>query len=177
MPRSSRLILVTGGARAGKSRFAQALAESGPFTARWYLATGVPCDAEMRARIARHRRGRAGGWATLEEPRRLPEQIPARALAPGRVLLLDCLATWTTNLLLDHHTPAQVRRRVASFLRACRRPGLTTIVVSNEVGWGLVPEHPLGRTFRDLLGQVNQQVACAADNVHLLVAGLPMKVK
>lgn len=173
---SSRLILVTGGARSGKSRFAQSWAESSHFQSRLYIATGVPCDPEMRARIARHRRQRDGRWATLEEPIRLPQRLPRRLL-PGSVLLVDCLATFVTNLLLDHQRPPQVQRRVAALLRACRRPGVTTIVVSNEVGAGLVPESPLGRTFRDLLGTVNQQVARAADEVYLLVAGMPMRIK
>lgn len=173
----SRVILVTGGARAGKSQFAQSLAESGPFRSRLYVATGVPCDGEMRARIARHWAQRDGRWATLEEPIRLPERLPRRHLVPGSVLLFDCLATFVTNLLLDHHRPLQVQRRVAALLCACRRSGVTTIVVSNEVGAGLVPETPLGRTFRDLLGTVNQQIARAADEVYLLVAGLPMRIK
>ncbi len=173
----SRLILITGGARAGKSRFAQQLAETGPFHKRLFVATAVPCDSEIRRRIVAHRRSRDGLWTTLEEPTRLPEQLPVSFLAKGHLILLDCLPTFLTNLLLEKKTDAQILSRVRRILQRVRRPGLTTLLVTNEVGLGIVPEHPLGRQFRDLLGQVNQEVARVADEVYLLVAGLPMRLK
>ena len=174
---ASRLILITGGARAGKSRFAQTLAEQTPSKRRLFVATAVACDPEMRRRIARHRRERNGRWKTVEEPRRLPEQIPPQFLKPDSLLLLDCLPTFVTNLLLSGFSERQIEQRMERVIRACRRPGVTALVVSNEVGLGIVPEHPLGRRFRDLLGAVNQLVARPADEVYLLVAGLPMRVK
>jgi len=187
----TRLILITGGARAGKSQFAQSLAEAGAYQRRLFLATAVACDAEMKSRIARHRRSRnglcaearggasssAGRWKTVEEPIRLPERIPAQFLRNGSLLLLDCLPTFVTNLLLAKVSEKQIEARVRRLLRACRRPGVTALMVSNEVGLGLVPENSLGRRFRDLLGTVNQQVARSADEVYLLVAGIPMRVK
>lgn len=173
----SRLILVTGGARSGKSRFAQEMAEGARAARRLFVATAVRCDAEMRRRIIKHRAERDGRWATLEEPTRLPERLPRSHLSAGGVILFDCLPTFVTNLLLARHSHASIRKRVGAVLKACRRPGLTTLFVSNEVGLGLVPEHPLGREFRDLLGIVNQQVAGAADDVYLLVAGLPVQIK
>jgi adenosylcobinamide kinase/adenosylcobinamide-phosphate guanylyltransferase len=173
----SRLVLVTGGARSGKSRFARRLAERDASARRLFVATAVECDAEMRRRIGRHRAERSGRWTTLEEPVRLPERLPARYLSPGGTLLFDCLPTFVTNLLLARHSHASIRKRVGALLKACRRPGLTALFVSNEVGLGLVPEHPLGREFRDLLGAVNQQMARAADEVYLLVAGLPVQIK
>ena len=173
----SRLILITGGARSGKSRFAQSLAEQGNGGPRLFVATAVGCDADMRRRIERHRRERDARWATLEEPARLPERLPAKHLSPGGVLLFDCLPTFVTNLMLAKQSHAAIRARVRAVLKACRRPGVTALFVSNEVGLGLVPDHPLGREFRDLLGIVNQEVAAAADEVYLLVAGLPMKIK
>ena len=177
MPSNPRLILITGGARAGKSRFAQSLAESGPYRRRLFLATAVACDPEMRRRIARHRRERDGLWKTLEEPVKLPERIPQRFLKRGSLLLLDCLPTFATNLMLAESSEPRIVRKVRSLLKACRKPGVTTLVVSNEVGLGVVPPSPLGRRFRDLLGILNQEIARSADEVHLLVAGLPVRVK
>ena len=173
----SRLVLITGGARAGKSRFAQSLAEQGKYNRRLFLATAVACDPEMKSKISRHRRERNGRWKTVEEPLRLPERIPAQFLKAGSLLLLDCLPTFVTNLLLSKSSGKQIEGRVRRLLRACRRPGVTALVVSNEVGFGLVPENPLGRRFRDLLGAVNQQAARSADEVYLLVAGLPIRMK
>ena len=173
----SRLILVTGGARSGKSRFARQMAEQGNGGPRLFIATAVGCDADMRRRIARHRRERDARWATLEESARLPERLPARHLCPGGILLFDCLPTFVTNLLLSKQSPSAIRSRVRAILKACRRPGVTALFVSNEVGLGLVPDHPLGREFRDLLGIVNQEVARSADEVYLLVAGLPVQIK
>ena len=174
---SSYLILVTGGARAGKSRFAQYLPERGSYKRRLFLATAVACDSEMRRRIAQHRRERNGFWKTLEEPSRLPERIPGPFLQKGSLLLLDCLPTFATNLMLSGLTEKRIEQRMGRLLRAVRRPGVTTLLVSNEVGLGLVPENSLARRFRDLLGTLNQQVARSADEVYLLVAGLPVKVK
>ncbi|MBI3322322.1 MAG: bifunctional adenosylcobinamide kinase/adenosylcobinamide-phosphate guanylyltransferase [Candidatus Omnitrophica bacterium] len=170
-------MLITGGARAGKSRFAQGMAERSGDRRRLFVATAVACDGEMRSRISNHRKERNGHWRTLEEPTRLPERLPSSFLSSGGVLLFDCLPTFVTNLLMARHSHASIRRRIAALLNACRRPGLTTLFVSNEVGLGLVPDHPLGREFRDLLGIVNQQVADAADEVYLLVAGLPLRIK
>ena len=170
-------ILVTGGARAGKSDFALGLAKRAVVRRRLFVATGVSCDPEMRDRITRHRKSRDGHWVTLEEPIRLPERLPKRFLAPGHLILFDCLPTFITNLLLDQKSPRQIHSRVQALLKICRRPGLFSILVTNEVGLGIVPDHPLGREFRDLLGKVNQQVARAADQVYLLVSGIPLRLK
>jgi adenosyl cobinamide kinase/adenosyl cobinamide phosphate guanylyltransferase len=173
----SRLILITGGARAGKSRFAQKLAETGSFRKRLFVATAVPCDAEMRRRIARHRRSRDGQWATLEESTHLPERLPEKYLTSGSVVLFDCLPTFVTNLLMEKQTASQVRSRIRRLLQACQGRGECSIFVTNEVGLGIVPDHPLGRQFRDLLGQVNQEIAKQADEVYFLVAGIPWRLK
>jgi adenosyl cobinamide kinase/adenosyl cobinamide phosphate guanylyltransferase len=188
---SPRLILVTGGARAGKSRFALSRADHTSCSRRLFIATAVACDPEMKARIAKHRRERnglcaearggasssAGRWKTLEEPADLPSRIPKRFLSKGSFLLMDCLPTFVTNLMLAGSSDRQVIVRLRKLLWAFRKPGVTALVVTNEVGLGLVPEHPMGRRFRDLLGTVNQEAARSADEVYLLVAGLPMKVK
>jgi len=174
---SPRLILVTGGARAGKSRFALSLAEQADSSKRLFIATAVACDPEMKTRIAKHRRERNGHWKTLEEPSDLPGRIPKRFLSKGSFLLMDCLPTFVTNLMLSGSSDPQILARARKLLRSFRRPGVSALMVTNEVGLGLVPEHPMGRRFRDLLGTVNQDAARSADEVYLLVAGLPVKVK
>ncbi len=176
-PFHSGLILVTGGARAGKSDFALRLARQTEARRRLFVATAVACDSEMRRRISLHRKNRNGAWQTLEEPVRLPERLPKELLSSGTFLILDCLPTFITNLLLEKQSSAQVLIRVRSLLRACRKPGLSAVFVTNEVGLGIVPDHPLGREFRDLLGRVNQEAAAAADRVYFMVSGIPMRLK
>ena len=173
----SRLIFVTGGARSGKSRFALQLAEEKGYRHRLFVATAVACDPEMRQRIVRHRKERNGPWAALEESTCLPERLPKNRLSSGTVVLVDCLSTFVTNLLLAKKSSSQILRQVRSLLKALKRPGVTAICVSNEVGLGIVPEYPLGREFRDLLGTVNQAAAQAADEVYFLVAGIPTRIK
>ncbi|MBI1953157.1 MAG: bifunctional adenosylcobinamide kinase/adenosylcobinamide-phosphate guanylyltransferase [Candidatus Omnitrophica bacterium] len=171
------LILVTGGARSGKSAFALGLADRGAFKRRLFVATAVACDGEMRSRIARHRRQRNGAWGLLEEPLRLPERLPLKDLPAGSVLLLDCLPTFVTNLLLAKVSPSRIEKRLEALADCLRAPGLTAIVVTNEVGQGVVPGSALGRRFRDLLGNANQTIASRADGVYLMVAGIPMRIK
>ncbi|EIM77444.1 cobinamide kinase [Nitratireductor aquibiodomus RA22] len=169
------LHFVLGGARSGKSRHAERLIEAAP--APWhYIATAQAFDDEMRERIAMHRARRkgavAGAWQTHDAPLDLPgvlEELPAR-----ETVLVDCLTLWLSNLMLNDHDPKPAAERLLAAFAA--REG-TTILVSNEVGFGIVPETPLGRRFRDEAGILNQKVAATADNVTLVVAGLPMKVK
>ena len=175
---------VTGGARSGKSSYGEHLAAnlSAPVT---YVATLEPLDDEMRARIARHRGQRPSTWRTVESPRAPVEA--ARAAPAGDTILLDCLSVWVSNRLLDLGTEAptptaidalegtltEETRVLLDVLTA--RTG-TSIVVSNEVGAGLVPEYALGRAYRDLLGRVNQQVAQRAARAWLLVAGRALEL-
>jgi len=172
------LILVTGGARSGKSDYAQALAEE-TAPSRLFVATCPPPadDDEMAARVAAHREKRRGrGWRTLEEP-----LDPGAALAGGGegVALVDCLTLWVSNLMaarpeLDE---AAVARLGAEFAAGCRRFPGTVVCVTNEVGAATVPEHPLTRRFRDLVGRLNQAVASEADRVVLVVCGQPLIIK
>lgn len=170
-----KLILVLGGARAGKSTFALRLAQEhageGSVT---FIATAQALDDEMAHRIARHREERPAHWSTIEEPYELDEAL-IKASNSG-VAIVDCLTLFISNWLLrsDEPTLQEVTKR---FLATVRSQKQTVICVSNEVGLGLVPETPLGRTFRDLLGRVNQQFAEVADEVYLLVAGLPLRMK
>ena len=165
--------LVLGGARSGKSRHAEALAAASGL-AKVYLATATAFDAEMQARIANHRRDRAGaGWRTVEEPLALRETL-AREAGPDRVVLVDCLTLWRSNLLLGGHEVEAECRELAADLPRLRGP---VVVVSNEVGWGIVPENALARAFRDAQGRLNQAMAQVCDRVVLLVAGLPLVLK
>jgi adenosylcobinamide kinase/adenosylcobinamide-phosphate guanylyltransferase len=165
------LTLVLGGARSGKSAHAETLAAAGP--PPWlYLATAEPGDAEMAARIARHRARRGEGWETREVPLDLAGAL-AEAL-PGAALLVDCLTLWLSNVLLAGRDPDAETERLVRVLGA---PRGRWVAVSNEVGLGIVPESPLARRFRDAAGLLNQRVAAAADRVLLVVAGLPVRVK
>lgn len=172
----SKIVLFTGGARSGKSAGAERYAtlQGGPVI---YVATAEPGDDEMRARIGLHQQRRPAGWQTLEAPQNVGAAL--HELHPGTVVLLDCLSLLVSNLLLAHQDDPQlvVEREVAALLAVARRRELTLIVVTNEVGMGLVPEYPLGRVYRDLLGRAAQQVAAVADEVYLVVAGIAVELR
>jgi adenosylcobinamide kinase/adenosylcobinamide-phosphate guanylyltransferase len=172
------LTLVTGGARSGKSRFAQQLGCRAQRPA--YLATARAEDPEMAARIARHRAERPAHWITAEEPLEISDA--AAALAQTRdFILLDCLTLWLSNFCWEHRAEGEPEVQAAALREAARLAGVAPrsdlVVVTNELGCGLVPESPVGRAFRDLQGWVNQDLARAADRVYLLVAGIPVTVK
>jgi len=198
-----RFILVTGGARSGKSTFAERLAaqlaepRGGRVT---YLATSETNDVEMAARVAAHRVVRPAGWTTVECPLEVPAAVREHAGAP--VFLLDCVTFWVTNLLFaggafggsappedgfnydkdllpedeERAASARVSAGVADLLAALDEAGATLIAVSNEVGLGVVPEYPLARLYRDQLGWANQRLAAAAGRLYFLVAGFPLDV-
>ncbi len=171
-----QLIFITGGARSGKSRFAQRQAESRP-GALLYVATAAVGDAEMAERVARHRAERGERWQTLEEPLQLAERLPQVAAGKGAVLL-DCVTLWLTNLLFHHgERPEPVLAEVEKFLDAVRQLDSPLYLVSNEVGSGIVPDNRLARVFRDLAGEANQLLAAAADEAWLVTAGLPLRLK
>jgi adenosylcobinamide kinase/adenosylcobinamide-phosphate guanylyltransferase len=165
-------LLVLGGARSGKSRYAQARAEAAG-DQRIFVATAQAFDDEMRDRIARHRRDRTAGWLTVEAPLALAEAIDSWA-AVDKVLLIDCLTLWTTNLLLGDHDMAAA---TAQLTGAIGRAAGTVILVANEVGYGIVPDNALARRFRDEAGLINQRVAAVVDEVQLVAAGLPLRLK
>ena len=166
--------LVLGGAASGKSRFAQELAERHPGDLL-YVATAQAGDAEMAERIARHQRVRGERWRTLEAPFDLAATVPAAA-GHGAVLV-DCVTLWLTNLLLAGDDPRAVWPAVDAFIAALEHLPAPLVLVSNEVGQGIVPEHALARVFRDLAGEVNQRLAARADRVWLVTAGLPLQLK
>ena len=167
----SRLTLVLGGARSGKSAYAEALV--GKCAPPWtYLATAQAFDDEMRVRIDEHRARRDARWQTIEAPLQLVEAIAT----PGqpRPLLIDCLTLWLSNTLLAGADLTAASDRLIDALAAANGP---MVAVSNEVGLGIVPDTPLGREFRDAQGWLNQRVAAVADRVVLLAAGLPLTLK
>ncbi len=171
-PRLPHVTLVLGGARSGKSRYAERLVEDAA-RGGTYCATAEAGDAEMAARIATHRARRGSFWHTVEAPLALPSAIAALA-KPERPLLVDCLTLWLSNLLLAGRQAGEEIGELCSALRKARG---TVVLVSNEVGMGLVPETQLGRTFRDAAGRLNQEVAALADRVVFVAAGLPLVLK
>jgi adenosyl cobinamide kinase/adenosyl cobinamide phosphate guanylyltransferase len=170
------LTLVIGGARSGKSRYAQSLARSGERPVR-FVATAAPEDPEMAARIERHRADRPPQWETVEAPL----DVVAAVRGADGVILLDCVTLWISNLLYAHRAldrgsrEARILGEIEALAGALREK--EAIAVSNEVGEGIVPESPLAREFRDLQGQANQILAREAGRVVLLVAGIPLSLK
>jgi adenosylcobinamide kinase / adenosylcobinamide-phosphate guanylyltransferase len=167
----SELIFVTGGARSGKSRFALARATEIGGEAVTFIATAQALDAEMRERIATHRLERNPHWQTLEEPVNLSAAL---GQASHEVVVLDCLSLWVANLMLSGLAEAAILEEAAQVSSSQRK---RLIVVSNEVGFGIVPDNALARTYRDVLGRVNQTFAVTASEAHLLVSGLPLRLK
>ena len=171
----SRLVLVTGGARSGKSRFAEArlgeLAPDGPWR---YIATAEALDDEMRARIMHHRARRGETWRTVEAPRMLADALAASDEAG---VLVDCITIWLSNLLLDGGSDEALLAATDAVAAAARAAARPVVFVTNEVGAGIVPEHALARRFRDLAGWVNQRLASACDEVFLVAAGLPLRLR
>lgn len=196
------LILVLGGARTGKSDFAQRLATRLGGDRVLFVATAEAADEEMARRIAAHRRARPAAWRTVEATRRVGDAVRCH-LGDARAVVVDCLTLLVSNVLLAAAgvprepevtgrgsgagtvitdevaaaAEAAVREEVEALVAAGREAGVPVIVVSNEVGWGLVPSTPLARLYRDLLGRANQVVAAHAGAVYLLVAGIPLVVK
>ncbi len=169
----SRIIFVLGGAKSGKSSFALRKAESLPGR-KAYIATAEPLDEEMKQRIEKHKTQRGRDWHTIEEPVHLPRAIKETGNGYAAAVI-DCLTLWLTNLLLGTEDP---EKEIVSFLSALEaRDYPPLFVVSNEVGMGIVPDNALSRRFRDLAGHLNQQMASIADEVYLVTAGIPLRIK
>ena len=167
------LIYVTGGARSGKSSFAERRAAELGGEQVTYLATAQAFDAEMEIRIRRHRQERSTGWQTLEEP------LAVASVLEGvqGVVLLDCLSLWVSNLMLRGDTDEEILTAADALIEVQSRRGGPLIAVSNEVGFGIVPDNALARRYRDTLGWVNQRVAAASDEAWMLVSGLSVRLK
>ena len=164
--------LVLGGARSGKSAFAEGLVEQAS-ESRLYLATGQAWDDEMRARITTHQDRRGAGWETVEAPVELAGALAENARA-DRPVLVDCLTLWVTNLMLGEHDLDAAFAELSGSLPLLKGP---VVFVSNEVGLGIVPDNAMARAFRDHAGRLHQSIARLADEVYFVAAGLPMKMK
>jgi adenosylcobinamide kinase/adenosylcobinamide-phosphate guanylyltransferase len=166
------IVLVLGGARSGKSAYAEKLVtESG--LAATYIATAEPGDEEMQARIAEHRARRGAAWRTVEAPLDLEAALSEAARA-GRAVLVDCLTLWISNLMLKGE---DIEARGKLLADVTRKASGLRVIVSNEVGLGIVPDNALGRRFRDAQGRLNQKMAAIADSVVFMAAGLPLVLK
>jgi adenosylcobinamide kinase/adenosylcobinamide-phosphate guanylyltransferase len=170
-----KLYFITGGARSGKSAFAEKLA-LGLSGKRAYIATAQALDAEMAAKIEKHRKDRGSAWDTYEEPLAVADLL----VKVGRthdIVLLDCLTLWLSNVMAHSEQDGAVIARSDELAQAVKAFSGACIVVSNEVGLGIVPDNPLARKFRDLAGMLNQKVAQAADEVYFTAAGIPVRIK
>jgi adenosylcobinamide kinase/adenosylcobinamide-phosphate guanylyltransferase len=168
--------LITGGCRSGKSGAALELARRHNGSRRLFLATCVPADAEMKARVERHQAERGPQWRTLEEPLRLSEAIRDQGTSVD-LILVDCLTLWISNLMAEGLTDEAILQSVAGLTEVIQTPPCALIFVTNEVGSGIVPENALARRFRDLCGWTNQRVAQVCRIVILTVAGIPVAIK
>jgi adenosylcobinamide kinase/adenosylcobinamide-phosphate guanylyltransferase len=172
----AKLVLFTGGARSGKSASAEryAVLQGKPVV---YVATAEPGDSEMHERIALHHARRPAEWRTLEAPQHIGAML--RSIEPETVVLLDCLTLLVSNVLLAHESAPEpaLDHEIADLLAVVHERALMLIVVTNEVGMGLVPEYPLGRQYRDLLGRAAQRIVATADEVYLVVAGISVELR
>ena len=171
----SELVLVTGGVRSGKSSYAQTIAGASGEKV-FYIATAEALDGDMKRRITSHKNSRSKAWVTVEEPTRVAEAI-ARLPKGVKTIILDCLTLFISNLIHKGLTDAQIYAEIKKIMSALRKKGALSIIVTNEVGSGIVPENRLARRFRDLQGRVNQITAKEADRVCLLVSGIPVQIK
>ena len=177
-----KLILITGGARSGKSSFAESLAQKMGENIT-YIATAQALDEEMRERIVEHRKRRPKNWQTVEETVQV-DRVIEEVDTQTEVIIIDCMALLISNLISDFSEKSskdifasKVQEKIEHIIKASLKYQATVIIVSNEVGSGLVPTNPTGRFYRDILGRANQSIARNADLVYLLVAGIPLLIK
>ncbi|HUI45875.1 MAG TPA: bifunctional adenosylcobinamide kinase/adenosylcobinamide-phosphate guanylyltransferase [Nitrospirota bacterium] len=172
---ANKIILITGGARSGKSSYAEKLATS-LAGKRAYLATAQALDEEMAAKIEKHRHDRGSAWDTYEEPLAVAELLH-KLSDRYQVALLDCLTLWLSNVMAHTDGDGTVNLRSEELVKAAKNFSGTCIIVSNEVGLGIVPDNPLARKFRDFAGMLNQKVAQNADEVYFTASGIPVRLK
>lgn len=170
------IIFVIGGCRSGKSSHALEAAEKMPGNRKIYIATCVPQDDEMKQRVAKHQKERSRSWVTTEVPLDLPKAI-LETSQQENVILVDCLTLWVSNLLMETDEEKKIEKMIAQLTTALEKAPGTIVLVSNEIGTGIVPENKLARQYRDIIGLVNQAVARTADKVIWMVAGIPVTVK
>jgi adenosylcobinamide kinase/adenosylcobinamide-phosphate guanylyltransferase len=171
-----KTVFVLGGCRSGKSSYALETAHKFSGPNKVFIATCIPHDDEMKQRVARHRQERSQDWETVEAPIRLPEAITENS-SRADTIIVDCLTLWVSNLLMDCDDSDKIEMQIPRLTDAIKKTDCPLVLVSNEVGQGIVPENKLARQFRDLVGYVNQAVAGSADEVIWTVAGIPVKIK
>lgn len=168
-------VLIIGGCRSGKSAHALYLANQ--FSGnKIFMATCLALDKEMEQRVLHHQKQRGENWETLEVPLLLSESIRENSRR-GHVILVDCLTLWINNLIMENNDSEAIDRCVQQLVRSLKKAECPVILVSNEVGTGIVPENRLGRLFRDIAGFANQKIAACVDRVVWMVAGIPMEIK
>jgi len=172
---AKKIILITGGCRSGKSRFALDYANQ-HFSRKLYLATCEALDEEMAQRIAHHKKTRGPEWQTIEEPIEIADKIEQYS-AETDVILLDCVTLWLSNLLMRQMDDAEILKEISGLIDTVHGKQASFILVSNDVGLGIVPADPLSRRFRDLSGMANQRIAEAADIAIFMVSGIPIFLK
>lgn len=175
------ITFVIGGCRSGKSSFALYQANKLQFSRlekkkKYFIATSVPTDVEMEKRVEKHQNERGEDWHTIEEPVRIHEKINQYS-SKARVILVDCLTLWGSNLLFHSYNPGQIEKAVKHLENSLEQCECPVFLVSNEVGCGIVPENKLARQFRDLAGLINQRIAKTADKVVMMVAGIDVQIK
>jgi adenosylcobinamide kinase/adenosylcobinamide-phosphate guanylyltransferase len=170
------IVLVIGGCRSGKSAYALQTAEKITGDRRIFIATCMPQDDEMAQRVAKHQKERSKNWLTVEAPLGLPKAILENS-SKADVILIDCLTLWVSNLLMKTGNENQIEEAITRLIDALGKAANPIVLVSNEVGTGIVPENKLARQYRDLIGSVNQAVAKTAGKVVWMVAGIPVTVK
>jgi adenosylcobinamide kinase/adenosylcobinamide-phosphate guanylyltransferase len=170
------IVFVIGGCRSGKSTYAMQTAERVPAEQKIFIATCVPQDDEMKRRVARHQKERSQNWVTVEAPLNLPEAVLQNSRS-GDVILVDCLTLWVSNLLMETGDESKIEETISQFINAIEKAAGPIVLVSNEVGAGIVPENALARQYRDIIGRVNQDVAKTAGRVIWMVAGIPLTIK
>jgi adenosylcobinamide kinase/adenosylcobinamide-phosphate guanylyltransferase len=170
-----KIILITGGCRSGKSRFALDYANQ-HFSKKLYLATCEALDEEMAQRIAHHKKTRSPEWQTIEEPVEVADKIKQYGDKTD-VILLDCITLWLSNLLMRQKDDAEILKEISALIDTMQEKQASLIFVSNEVGLGIVPADPLSRRFRDLSGMANQRIAEAAETAIFMVSGIPIFLK
>ena len=172
----NEIVFIIGGCRSGKSKHALQTAEKMPGNRKIYIATCVPQDNEMKQRVARHQKERSQNWVTVEEPLHLPEAILENS-PKADVMLVDCLTLWVSNLLMKTDDEKQLEEMISQLIDTLEKATCPIVLVSNEVGTGIVPENRLARQYRDIIGLANQAVAKTAGKVIWMVAGIPVTVK
>jgi adenosylcobinamide kinase/adenosylcobinamide-phosphate guanylyltransferase len=170
-----KLIFITGGCRSGKSRFALDYANQ-HFSKKMYLATCEALDQEIAQRIEHHKKMRGPEWHTIEEPIEISDQIKLHG-DEVEVIVLDCITLWLSNLLMRRKDDLEIMEEISRFINTIKEKQTSLILVSNEVGLGIVPVDPLGRRFRDLSGMANQKIAEVVNTVILMVSGIPIFLK